>query len=343
MTRRIAVAGTGAIGSSVAADLTDAGHDVTLIDQWPAHVEKMRTDGLRVTMPDLDLHLPVDAHHICDLASLKRTFDIVLVCVKSYDTRWMVQLMEPYLAEAGVLVGIQNSMNDDVHAAIVGRERTIGCAIELSATFNEPGLVVRNTSRSGTWLTVGELDGGVTGRVEMLADLLSAVARTEISTNIYGSKWTKLVANSMTMGPHGLFGLTNWEAIRLPGLREIAIDLGEETVAVGRALGYDLEPVFGLSEEEFQGPIRDVLAKAMDTLNEHVGRDAVTAIIQDNWKGRRSEYEFITGLVVGKGREVGVATPANGAVLEIYEQMEQGQVEMGPDNLDRLRSLLAEG
>jgi 2-dehydropantoate 2-reductase len=343
MSGRIAVAGTGAIGSSVAADLTDAGFDVTMIDQWPAHVEKMRADGLRITMPDLDLHVEVDAHHVCDLASLKRTFDVVLVCVKSYDTKWMAQLMEPYLAKDGVLVGVQNSMNDDAHAAIVGAERTVGCAIELSATFNDPGLVIRNTTRTGTWLTVGELDGSVTRRVEMLRDLLSHVAVAEITTNIYGSKWTKLVANSMTMGPHGLFGLTNWEAIRLPGLREIAIDLGTETVAVGRAAGYQLEPVFGLSEEEFQGPIRDVLTKAMDTLNAHVGKDAVTAVIQDNWKGRRSEYEFITGLVVSKGKEVGVPTPANGAVLEIYEQMERGQVEMGPDNLDRLTSLLSEG
>ena len=54
---RIGVIGTGAIGSSIAADLTDAGRDVILVDQWPAHVEKMRTDGLRVTMPDLELHL----------------------------------------------------------------------------------------------------------------------------------------------------------------------------------------------------------------------------------------------------------------------------------------------
>ena len=54
---RIAVVGTGAIGSSVAADLTDAGHDVTMIDQWPEHVEAMRREGLRVTMPDLDLRI----------------------------------------------------------------------------------------------------------------------------------------------------------------------------------------------------------------------------------------------------------------------------------------------
>jgi len=342
MSARIAVVGTGAIGSSVAADLIDAAQDVTMIDQWPAHVDKMRADGLRIEMPDLDLHVQVNAHHVCDLASLKPTFDIALVCVKSYDTKWATQLIEPYLAADGVLVGIQNSMNDDAHAEIVGRERTVGCAIELSATFTDPGVVIRNTTRTGTWLTVGELDGAVTGRVKMLADLLSAVARAEISTNIYGSKWTKLVANSMTMGPNGMFGLTNWEAARLPGMRDISVRLGAETVAVGRALGYELEPVFGLSAEEFAGDINDVLGKAMDTLNAHVGKDAVTAVIQDRWRGRRSEYEHITGLVVKKGAEVGVDTPFNSAVFEINDQIDCGLLDMSPDNLDRLKMLLAE-
>lgn len=338
----IAVVGTGAIGGSVAADLTAAGHDVTLIDQWPAHVEKMRAEGLRIEMPDLKLHVDVNANHVCDLASMKPSFDIVLVCVKSYDTKWAVQLIEPYLARNGVLVGIQNSMNDDAHGEIVGRERTVGCAIELSATFTEPGVVIRNTTRKGTWLTVGELDGSVTARVEMLAGLLSEVAQTEITTNIYGSKWTKLVANSMTMGPNGMFGLTNWEAARLPGMRDISVSLGVETVEVGRALGYELEPVFGLSREEFTGDIHKVLGTAMDTLNAHVGKDAVTAVIQDRWRGRRSEYEFITGLVVQKGREVGVDTPYNDAVFEINDQIDRGHLEMTPDNLDRLKALLAE-
>jgi 2-dehydropantoate 2-reductase len=339
---RIAVVGTGAIGSSVAADLTDAGHDVMMIDQWPQHVEKMRADGLRVVMPDLELHVSVDANHICDLASIKPTFDIALVSVKSYDTRWAAQLIEPYLAPDGVLVGVQNSMNDDAHAEIVGPRRTVGCAIELSGDIYEPGVVTRNTSRAGTWLTVGELNGAITPRVEMLAELLSAAAVAEVSTNIYGSKWTKLVANSMAMGPYGLLGLTNWEAARLPGMRAISVKLGRESVAVGRALGYELEPVFGLSAEEFSGATDEVLFKALDTLAAHVGEHAVTATVQDQRKGRRSEYEFITGLVVKKGRETGVPTPVNTAVFEIYDQIDRGRLEMSPDNLDRLKLMISE-
>ena len=338
----ICVLGCGAIGGSVAADLIEAGYDVTVVDQWPEHVEAMRSDGLVVTMPDGTVHVAVDALHPCDLAARRPAFDVVLVAVKSYDTEWSVRLVEPYLARDGVLVGVQNSMNDDLHADIVGSDRVMGCAIELSADIYEPGRVTRNTTRAGTWLAVGELDGTVTERAERIAELLSVVATAEVSSNIYGAKWTKLVANSMAMGPNGLFGLPSREAAALPGMRQVAARLGRESAAVGRALGYDLEPVFGLTEDDFAGASDDVLLKALDTLYEHIGPRAVTAIVQDTRKGRRSEYDFITGLVVRKGREAGIETPANAAVLEVYGMIDRGEVEMGVANLDRLHGLLAE-
>ena len=68
MTGRVAILGAGAIGSSVGADLTEAGEDVVLVDQWPAHVEAMKATGLRVVMPDNDLRVSPQALHLCDLA-----------------------------------------------------------------------------------------------------------------------------------------------------------------------------------------------------------------------------------------------------------------------------------
>ena len=77
----MAVLGAGAIGSSIAADLTQAGLDVTVIDQWPAHVEAMQAAGLRVTMTDNDVQTAVRALHLCDLASTALDFDIVFLAV----------------------------------------------------------------------------------------------------------------------------------------------------------------------------------------------------------------------------------------------------------------------
>ena len=95
MEKQIAVLSTGAIGSSIGADLSHAGYNVSLIDQWPAHVEAMKANGLRVTMPDSELHTRVQAYHLCELSSLNRQFDVVLLAAKSHDTRWLTEFIKP--------------------------------------------------------------------------------------------------------------------------------------------------------------------------------------------------------------------------------------------------------
>jgi 2-dehydropantoate 2-reductase len=339
MGQRVAVLGAGAIGSSLAADLTRAGHDVTVIDQWPAHVEAMRTDGLRIQIPDEEVQTPVRALHVCDLASANLQFDIVLLAVKSNDHRWMAELIKPYLKDDGVLVGVQNGMNDDSLASIVGRERTVGCVVELSAEIFTPGRVKRNTTRKTTWFAVGELDGFYTPRVKGIEALLSNVGRCDVTNNIYGAKWTKLIANTMTMGPFGLLGLGNSEAAKLPGMFDISVRLGKESLAVGTALGYRIEPIFGLRADEFAGSSDENLVTAMKTLLGHVSRGR-TAPIHDHIKGRTSEMEYIPGLVARKGRELGIPTPCNDAVVEIDRQINTGLIKMEPANFERLKECI---
>ena len=88
MNKRIAVLGTGANGASIAADLTKAGLDVVLIDQWPEHVEAMRNNGIRIEMPEDTLVVPVRAYHLCDISTFDEKFDVVLLVIKAYDTSW---------------------------------------------------------------------------------------------------------------------------------------------------------------------------------------------------------------------------------------------------------------
>ncbi len=339
--RKIAVLGAGAIGSSVGADLVQAGYDITVVDQWPAQVEAIKAAGLHIQMADGDVKVPIRALHLCDLASANLEFDIVFLAVKSNDHRWMAEFIKPYLKPDGVLVGVQNGMNDDSLASIVGRSRTVGAAIELSAEIFTPGLVQRNTTHQGTWFTVGELDGFYTPRVRELQSILSHVARCDVTNNIYGAKWTKLIANTMTMGPRGLLGLTNGEATELPGMFDIAAKIGRESLAVGAALGYRTEPIFGLRADEFAGSNDENLMTAMKTLLGHVGSKSRTAPIHDHIKGRRSEMEFITGLVSRKGRELGIPTPGNDAVVEIDRAINKGEIRMDRSNFELLRKKMA--
>jgi 2-dehydropantoate 2-reductase len=340
--RRIAVLGAGAIGSSVSADLISGGQDVTVVDQWPAHVEAMKSDGLRVRMVDEEVHVPVRALHLCELASARLEFDIVFLAVKSNDDRWMAELIKPYLRSDGVVVGAQNGMNDDVIASIVGRSRTVGCALELSAEIFTPGLVKRNTARATTWFAVGELDGSYTPRVREIAALLGHAGRCDVTANIYGAKWTKLIVNTMTMGPFGLLGLGNRDAAAIPGMFDVSVQLGRESLAVGAALGYRIEPIFGLRADEFAGASDENLVTAMKTLLGHVSRGR-TAPIHDHLKGRRSEMEWISGLVARKGRELGIPTPGNEAVREIDHEINEGRRAMDPANFALLKERIRAG
>lgn len=337
MTRKIAVLGVGAIGSSIGADLTQAGLDVTLIDQWPAHVRAMKTNGLQIQFKDAQFQVPVKALNLCAMASANLAFDLVFLAAKSNDTRWLAEFIRPYLQPDAVVVGTQNGMNDDAIASIIGRERVIGCVVELQAELFTPGQIQRNTTRKGSWFTVGELDGSLTPRVKEIASIMSKVGRCDVTNNIYGAKWTKLIANTMTMGPFSLLGLRNFEAAALPGMFDISVRLGRESFAVGAALGYRVEPIFGLRADEFAGSSDENLVTTMKTLLSHVGGGR-TAPIHDHLKGRASEIEFISGLVSRKGRELGIATPANDAVTAIDRQINRGEIKMDAANYTLLRA-----
>ena len=338
--RKIAVLGAGAIGSSISANLTKAGHDVTVIDQWPAQVEALKATGLRIQMPDEVLEVPIRALHLCELASANLEFDIVFLAVKSNDDRWLSEFIKPYLKSDGVLVPTQNGMNDDTVASIIGRDRVIGCAMELSAEIFTPGLVKRNTPPKTTWFAVGELDGYFTPRVKEIAAILGDVGRCDVTNNIYGAKWTKLIANTMTMGPFGLLGLGNSDAAALPGMFDISVQLGKESLAVGAALGYRIEPIFGLRADEFAGSGDENLVTAMKTLLKHVSRGR-TAPIHDHIKGRTSEMEWIPGVVARKGRELGIPTPGNDAVVELDRRINKGEIKMDRANFELLQAKVA--
>ncbi len=327
--KKIAVLGTGANGSGVAADLIRTGHDVTLIDQWPEHVETMRAKGLTINMPDEEVHVAVDAHHLCDVCTLNRTFDYVFLMVKAYDTKWMAQLIEPYLAEDGLMVGIQNAMTADDIADVVGPERTIGCVVELSSEIFTPGIVQRNTPPAKTWFGLGPLDPSMNMRVAEIEEILCHVGQVSLTPNIIAAKWMKLVVNTMCLGPLAMLGLTLHEAVKVPGLRDFVLKAGTEALAVGQDRGYVIEPIFGLRPEDIKDSNR-LLETLFDKLAADIGPAARDCVLQDHLKGRYSEVDQINGLVAD---ESGFA-PANAAITAISRRIQTGELEPDVANLE---------
>jgi 2-dehydropantoate 2-reductase len=334
MSQKIAVLGTGANGSCLAANLVEAGRDVVLIDQWPEHVEAMRKGGLRIALAaGGESCTPVRAYHLCDIATFTAPFDIVLLAMKAYDTRWACELIKPRLAPDGMLIGMQNCMVAEEIVDVVGAERTIGCVVELSSEMFTPGLVRRNTEPARTWIGLGSLGGGTEKRLAEMQTLLSPVGKVEIKPNILAAKWMKLVVNAMCLGPFAMVGLPLIDAVKVPGMRELIIEIGQEAMRVGHDLGHAVEPIFGLTQAELAGSNRPA-EKLFDTLAVHVGPGrSRNTVLQDLLKSRLSEVDMINGLVVEESERRGYAAPANARVVEIVRRIEAGALKPDPANL----------
>jgi len=341
--KSIAVLGTGAIGSSVGADLARAGLDVTFVDQWAEHVAAIKADGLTVIMPNEEYRVTPRVIGIGEVSNLRQPFDVVLLSAKSYDSVWMAHLITPYLAPDGTFVSVQNGLNDEALAPIVGPARILGCAFELSAEVFTPGIVQRNTLREKTWFGLGEHHGRITPRLTEIEAILKHVGTVAPTTNILGAKWSKLINSSMILGPFGMLGMQSWEATAIPEVFKLCVRLGRETMAVGQALGITIEPIFGLSVEQFMGSEDHTIETLLRTILVHHGPQAKKirgVVLQDFLKGRMTEAGHLNGLVVRKGREVGVPTPANAAVMQLIGEIERGRLKPERTNIALIERML---
>ncbi|MGN6326786.1 ketopantoate reductase family protein [Pseudolysinimonas sp.] len=338
-TQRIAVLGAGANGASVGADLIRADLDVTLIEQWPAHVERMRADGLTVETPEETIHVRPRVLHLCEVAELRGRFDVVLMLMKAYDAGWAARLIAPYLADDGLMAGVQNGMTTGDVATAVGAERTIGTVIECSSTMDEPALVHRHTPVSASWFATGTPPGGPSrAREDELAALLRHSGAVAHFDDIESAKWMKLVSNATLLVTSAALGLPMLDAIRTPGYRDVMVAAGNEALAVGAALGHQVLPIFGLTEDE----IRD-RTKVVDVMTDKlfagfVVPGATTTVLQDWRRGRHSEVDDLNGHVTAEGRRVGIPTPVNDAVVELAHRIERGEQEPRPENLTAMRA-----
>jgi 2-dehydropantoate 2-reductase len=333
---RIAIVGTGANGASIGADLVLAGEDVVFVEQWPAHVEAMRAHGVTVNMPEGSITAPVRALHLCEVATLREKFDVVLLVVKAYDTRWAAHLIAPYLDDDGVMAGVQNGMTTSVVADVAGPARTIGSVIEITSALTTPGIVERHSGPDRSWFAVGSLHASARRHEQTIASLLRRSGSVEIVEDIEATKWMKLVSNATTLVTSAILGLSIVEADAIPEMRDLMLRSGREALEVGIGLGHSIVPIFGLGPEDVERP-ETVVEMLLDRLLVgFVLPRSTSTILQDWTKGRWSEVDDINGRVVNTARGLGWHAPVNAAVVELAHAIERGDLQPDPSNLELL-------
>jgi 2-dehydropantoate 2-reductase len=339
MSPKIAVLGSGANGGSIGADLTLAGRDVVLIDQWPEHVEVMRRKGIRIEMPGKQLEVEVRAFNLCDVCTFKTQFDVVLLLMKAYDTRWACQLIEPYLKSDGLVAAVQNGMTTDTVAEVVGSTRTMGCVIEISSMMFDPGVVMRHSPPGRSWFAVGAIDAAAKRRELEIAELLRHSGTVEIVDDIRATKWMKLVSNTTTLVSTALLGLSMHEAVAVPGMRELMVRAGQETLDVGAALGHPLVPIFGLKPDDLRQSNRPVEMMLDVLLAGFTLPHTKTTVLQDWIKNRHSEVGDLNGLVAAQAVRLGRSAPVNAAIADLGRRVELGEIQPSLANLSLLQDL----
>ena len=347
MNKNIVVFGVGAVGGCIAAYLARLGYEIDVIDPWFTNVVAIQKRGLHVTDADGEFTIKLKALHVDQICEARLPIDILFLSVKSYDTEWATRYIAPYLASDGFIVSAQNSLNEEIISSIVGSKRTMGLVVGMPASIWEPGEPIRHTAVGDDKLafTLGELDGTNTTRLEEMAKLMSKIGQTRATDNIWGALWSKLGLNCMLNATGGLTGLTVNAMFKNPTVRKLLMQIGREIVIVGEAHDIKFGNLAYVSPENFKKldkgstkVIEEAMLKNATTHRTGI-RDSRPSLLQDILKGRRTEIDFLNGLTVRKGKEKGILTPVNKAMVEAVRRVEEGEIKPNLSNLEVLKKL----
>src|SRR5207245_4957745 len=341
-----------AVAGYAGGHMDQAGEDVTYIDPWPENVEAIRKDGLRVThIRDVEpFTVKSRALHLTEAQQLAKaeTIDIAFVCMKSYDTPWATAMIKQYLAPSGYVVSLQNCMNEETIAGIVGWGKTLGSiASSITVELHAPGQVRRAAGKSGsrhTVFRVGEVHGRKTDRAKEICQLVSYADSAMVTENPWGERWSKLVTNVMGNGLSACTGMISRDMAKNDAIRHFSTRLGSEAIRVGQALGYVFDEVSHMDPETIAragegdaAATKEIDEHRLAEANRPGGGEHRPSMGQDMVKGRRTEIQFLNGFVVRECEKVGIAAPTNAVLTDIVTRVERGELKPDPKHIVDLR------
>jgi 2-dehydropantoate 2-reductase len=301
---KILVMGAGAVGSFYGGKLADAGHEVTFVARGE-HLRTLRAHGLRVKSYQGEFHL--ECVRATDRPAEAGVCDLVLVCVKSYDTVTAAQSLRPVIGPATIIISLQNGVENEEHL-----ERELACGnvmggmAYIGVDVVSPGVVVHSVAGR---LAFGERNGQRTPEAERLEQVfLAAGIQAELSTDIAVTLWDKLVWNATFNAICTLSRSTVGEVLTHSQTRALVRDTMLEVIAVARVQGLAL-PESRADEhiESSQTPAMSVYAPSM---------------VNDLARGKRLEYDALNGVVVRFGERYGVPVPINRTLSRLLARLD---------------------
>jgi len=302
---KIAIIGTGAMGSVYACMLAEAGHEVWAVDVWKEHVEAIQKSGLRLE----------GASGARSVGSIHATTDpkdvgaaeLYVIATKASGVGDAARAIGPLRDKTSLVLTIQNGLGAGERIAEhMPTDRVLlGVAQGFGASLKGPGHAHHNAMNL---IRIGEIQGGLTDRLEKIVEVwrgagFSVKAFADINQLI----WEKFICNVAFSGPCTLFDCTIGDLMADPSRWLIGLGCAREAYAIGRA--------------------RDV-AISFDDPNIYVdsfGRrmpEARPSMLLDHHDGRPSEIDAINGMVSTLGKQLGLPTPFNDVVTAAVKARE---------------------
>lgn len=300
---KITIVGPGAMGCLLAAFLSKSKEEIWLLDKNPERAKKIKEQGIKVEGISGNWQVKVN---ISSEAQEISTQDLIIIAVKSYDTKDAVKNIKPMLGESTLVLSLQNGLgNTEIISELIGQERTLGGITNQGATLLDTGCV-RHAGRGETVL--GRMDGKISAELRSIREILNkAGLEARISKDIKAILWSKLIINVAINALTAITRLNNGRLIEFEASRKILEEAVNEAVKVAKKkrikLIYD-----------------DPLSKAEAVCEATAGN--VSSMLQDVLKQRRTEIDFINAAVVRHAQSLGIPTPVNSVLTNLLKTIE---------------------
>ena len=296
---KIAVMGAGAVGCYYGGLLARAGHTVVLIAR-PLHVAAISQHGLRLQTTTFDTHVPLAASS--EPAAVAGA-DVVLFCVKSTDTEGAGALIRPHLAANALVLCLQNGVDNADRLRGVLPDHAVAAAVVYVATEMAGPGHVQHHGRGELVLEPSAYSGA------LAQAFIAAGVPTEVSANVRGALWAKLILNCAYNAVSAITQLPYGQTVPGEGIQDLMRDVVAECLAVANAEGVQVP-----------GDVDAAIRKIADTM-----RSQYSSTAQDLARGKRTEIDHLNGLIVRRGTTLGVPTPANRVLWALVKLLESKQ------------------
>ena len=301
---KIVIVGPGATGCIFAALLSKiAGHALWILDKNKERAAKLNEQGITVEGVSgdwkADVKATAEAKDITDA-------DLVIITVKSYDTKEAISRAKPIIRQNTKILTLQNGIgNIEIISEVVGAEKVIGGVTNLGVTLIGTGHV-RHAGKGET--VIGKIDGKIPVEMRYIREIFNqAGLETRISRDIKGLLWSKLIINVGINALSAITRLVNGKLIVLEATRRIMRDAVTEATRVAKRKRVKLV---------YDDPLAKVEAVCEATSTN------VSSMLQDILRKKRTEIDFINGVIVRQGQELGIPVPVNTLLLDLVKTIE---------------------